>query len=241
MLPHWVIFSGASSGAIHLYAILMKYADNHTGQAFPARSRLASDLGKSVDTVDRHVKELKDIGALKVMQRKRRDSQENYTNLYTLITTNPQSMGIPDGMDVEVEEVAATLRPPSRTHAAENHTHLTTPTPSFTSDKSDPGYTPEQSSGHANPGNIPGPERARLRRQLQAVGKSIQDGKPFYHEHTQELWWDFIGNMEDSLPELHDQLSDLLENGKWTVSAKVAGAYEAGTELNKLIWTAMDG
>jgi hypothetical protein len=53
MIPHWVIMANISDGALRLYAVLMKYADNDTGTAFPARSTLARDIRKSPDTVDR--------------------------------------------------------------------------------------------------------------------------------------------------------------------------------------------
>lgn len=120
IIPHWVIFSGITSGALHLYAVLTKYADNTTGQAWPSRTTLANDIGKSRDTVDRHIKELEGIGALRVQRRKRQGTKENAVNLYTVVTANP--------------EVAALMPPPSRVDAAENYTHLSTPSSPNASD-----------------------------------------------------------------------------------------------------------
>ncbi|MGO2633627.1 MAG: helix-turn-helix domain-containing protein, partial [Galactobacter sp.] len=101
VIPHWIVFSGISDGAFRLYAILRKYADSDTLEAFPARSTLARDLGKSADSVDRHAKELVGIGALKITRRKRKGTNQNYTNLYTLISANPNAPEVPDVLEVE--------------------------------------------------------------------------------------------------------------------------------------------
>lgn len=247
IIPHWVIFSGISSGAIHLYAVLAKYADNDTGQAFPARSRLASDLGKSVDTIDRTAKELVQVGALRVTQRKRKGSKENYSNLYTLITANPNPTQVPD-----VIEVAATVRPGSRVDAAENKTHSPTPSPytsdasasdpqkNCTSDKSDNLSRSKQASPASNPGGLTQGQRKTLRNQLVIIGKMLESGMKFYSDAVQEQWDTFVGMIEDSFHDDFDTyFADMLLNGKWTVSAKVATPYGAGIEINKLINTAL--
>ena len=129
IIPHWVIFSGITSGALHLYAVLTKYADNATGQAWPSRTTLAKDIGKSIRTVDGYLKELVGIGAVVVQQRKKSGTEQNFTNLYTVITARPR-------------EVAATVRldpvqhtaPPPATDCAENYTHLSTPSSSVAAD-----------------------------------------------------------------------------------------------------------
>lgn len=114
IVPYWIIFSGISDGALRLYMVLAKYANNETRQAFPARATLAKDIYKSRDSVDRYVKELEDLGALRVLRRKKAGSKQNQVNLYTLITANPQG-------------VAAPTRPPRGMDAAENYTHLSIP------------------------------------------------------------------------------------------------------------------
>lgn len=135
VIPHWVIFSGISDGALRLYAILQKYADNSTGKAFPSRATLAKDTHKSPDSVDRYIKELRDLGALKVTQRRKSGTKVCYSNLYTVITANPNVAEVPELIEVEdtpvqptAPWVAAPVRPGSRVDAAENYTHSTTPT-----------------------------------------------------------------------------------------------------------------
>lgn len=245
IIPHWVIFSGISSGAIHLYAVLAKYADNDTGQAFPARSRLASDLGKSVDTIDRAAKELVQVGALRVTQRKRKGSKENYSNLYTLITANPNPTQVPD-----VIEVAATVRLGGRVDAAENKTHSPIPNLSTSSlrddsrKEKDTFTTNAKASAHEapkNPGGLTQGQRKILRQAMQHTAEKMKrEKRSFWDDEVQELWWVFIGLVEDYFPdEYESQFADLLENGKWSISTKEASPLQAGVQLNKLINTAL--
>lgn len=82
IIPEWVILSKISHGAVRLYALLGRYADYETGEAFPSRKLLATRLDVSVATVDRLVKELVDIGALEVF--KRCDNGIWLSNLYRI-------------------------------------------------------------------------------------------------------------------------------------------------------------
>lgn len=137
VIPHWVLGRGLSSAAIHLYVVLVKYADNSTGEAWPSRETLANDIGKSKDSVDRYIRELVAAGALAVTRRRRAGTKENYSNLYTVITANPDAVAPPAEIEVNYdpaenewfpEEVAAPVRPRPGMDAAENYTHSTTPT-----------------------------------------------------------------------------------------------------------------
>lgn len=140
-IPHWVTESEISDGAYRLYAHLLKYADKDTQEAYPARSRLAKDLRKSDRSVDAYIKELKRIHALKVFNRKKRGTNQNYTNIYYVVTANPHAeselAAAAPNVDWEiVEDVAKPVSPPSEAGFAENDTHLTIPT----------CFTPEQDS-----------------------------------------------------------------------------------------------
>lgn len=128
VIPHWVFCSGISSGAVHLYCILRKYADGRTNEAFPARATLARDLGKSsTRTVDKFIEELKSIGALEVIQRKRKGTEQNYTNIYKLKSDNPKVPKSPEVIEVDpVQSVAQG----GAVDCAENYTHSTKPTSS---------------------------------------------------------------------------------------------------------------
>lgn len=241
IIPHWIIFSGVSSGAIHLYAVLAKYADWESGEAFPARSTLAKDLGKSPDTVDRHLKELKDIGAITIEARHRKGTKENRSNKYTLI-----------GSRTVAATLGARVRPGSRMDAAENDNHITTTT-SNENHNPPPGdhSTSEQSSDERHFTSNSQANQTRqdilskdhwkhLRSKLQEVGKAIQQTGSFHSELAQDKWDDFIFSLElvtDHL-DFSDVLADLTQNGKWTVNHKVATEYEAGKELLTLLNTA---
>lgn len=115
-IPHWVTFSDISDGALRLYLVLFKYASSDTATAYPSRRTLARDLRKSVKSVDNYTKELRDIGALKVIKRKRKGSKANYTNLYCLITANPNAPDLPDV--VEVDKGAKPVTPGVAKHTA---------------------------------------------------------------------------------------------------------------------------
>lgn len=112
-VPRWVVRShGALSGnAVHLYGVLMSYADNDTKAAFPSRSRLANDMGRSVDTIKRAMRELEQYGALRVERRKSKVTGANISNRYTLIFSDPRGTRAPRvGAPVHHE-----LDPPSTT------------------------------------------------------------------------------------------------------------------------------
>lgn len=79
-----------------------------------------------------------------------------------------------------------------------------------------------------------------LRGKLQEVGKAIQQTGDFHSELAQQEWEGFIFSLElvtDHLP-YSWAIVDLTQNGKWTVSKKVAAEYEAGKELLTLLNTA---
>lgn len=112
-VPRWVVRSeGALSGnAVHLYGVLMSYADNGTKAAFPSRSRLAQDMGRSMNTVKRAMAELEEFGALKVTRRKSTVTGANISNLYVLVFSDPRATREP-GMGAPVSHE---LDPPSTT------------------------------------------------------------------------------------------------------------------------------
>jgi len=77
IIPEWVIDSGVSDKAIRLYAVLARYADNRTGEAFPSRDTLAARMSCSAKSVDRAAQELLNCGA--VTKRQRHNSSLVYT------------------------------------------------------------------------------------------------------------------------------------------------------------------
>ena len=88
MVPLWVI-TRASANGVKLYALLAaKWADRETGSCFPSKRTVGQALGVSESTVERAIKELVEIGALKVDARNRADGSPT-SNLYTLIQVAP--------------------------------------------------------------------------------------------------------------------------------------------------------
>lgn len=90
-IPQWVLRSGGKipAGAVHLYGVIMTYADNTTRAAFPSRERLAADMGVSVSTVGRFIKALEDSGAITVQRRRNARTGNFYANHYVLRFTQP--------------------------------------------------------------------------------------------------------------------------------------------------------
>ncbi len=91
IVPEWVLDSDIGDCALRLYAVLLRYG-NTTGARMPARSTLAARLHKkSVDTVDRALAELVDLGAVQVEPRWA--GRERLTNRYRIRTSRPTRNG----------------------------------------------------------------------------------------------------------------------------------------------------
>jgi len=91
MIPTWLLRSGGklSSNAVMLYGVIMTYADNVTREAFPSRETLAEDMGVSVATVKRAIKELEQADVIHV-KRVRTEKGGNFrSNQYTLASEPP--------------------------------------------------------------------------------------------------------------------------------------------------------
>lgn len=75
--------SSLSANAIRLYGVLATYTDGDGHGAFPGRERLATDLGCSVATVKRAIKELQE--SLWIFVEHTRNESGNWTsNKYVL-------------------------------------------------------------------------------------------------------------------------------------------------------------
>lgn len=87
VVPEWIIDSDIGDAAFRLYAVLLRYGHS-SGKRMPSRATLARRLRKrSVDTVDRAMRELVSIGA--VVVERRTDGRRHLTNLYHVRTTAP--------------------------------------------------------------------------------------------------------------------------------------------------------
>lgn len=84
-VPDWVLESSISDGALRLYMVMLQFADNTTGQAYPGRKLLAERLGKTEKSVDRYIDELEKIRAVTVEARwKPGSTTVRASNLYHL-------------------------------------------------------------------------------------------------------------------------------------------------------------
>lgn len=108
MVPAWVLeHPELGDRAVRVYAALARFADNDTGSSWPSRATLAERCGGcSVDSVDRALRQLRDLGAITVERRRTAEGDPD-TSLYTIRRLPPDGLG-----------VAAPVRPPGRDPAA---------------------------------------------------------------------------------------------------------------------------
>jgi len=86
IVPEWVLDLDVSDAALRLYALLLRYGGT-SGARMPSRRLLAEWMRRSVDSVDRAVRDLETAGLVRVERRRR--GRENLTNRYHVRTTNP--------------------------------------------------------------------------------------------------------------------------------------------------------
>ena len=90
IVPEWLLDADVSDTAIRLYAVLLRYGQS-SGARMPGRATLAHRLRKkSVDTIDRAMRELVDIGAVVVEHRY--DGPQRLTNRYHLHARRPNGL-----------------------------------------------------------------------------------------------------------------------------------------------------
>jgi hypothetical protein len=91
IVPEWVIDADISDRAVRVYAILARYADSETLQAFPSRETLAKRARCHWRSIDRAIDELVKLGAVTKTHRKNGDAYQS--NIYTLRRVLPRLSG----------------------------------------------------------------------------------------------------------------------------------------------------
>lgn len=146
MVPEWVIDADIGDAAFRLYAVLLRYGQS-SGQRMPSRATLARRLRKrSVDTVDRAMKELVALGA--VVVERRRDGSQNLTNLYHVRTSSPdRSVAATAEPDAAGRAAAASLRDTDAARCGRKHAVAVAatvrPNPDPSTESSPPPSPPE--------------------------------------------------------------------------------------------------
>src|SRR4051812_20302673 len=133
-----------SDAAFRLYAVLARYG-NTSGVRMPGRVLLARRLRKSVDTVDRALRELTAAGVLEI--ERRQDGNRHLTNRYHLRTHDPAGTGrtnaatpIPDQPQAGAGGRSSAATPPC-TDAARVAAHMR-PNPEIPTETTPPTPTP---------------------------------------------------------------------------------------------------
>ena len=86
IVPEWVIDAAVADGAFRLYSLLLRYG-NGSGCRMPSRQTLARRLRRSVDAVDRAMRQLTEAGIVRVEHR--RAGEQFLSNRYHVRTTAP--------------------------------------------------------------------------------------------------------------------------------------------------------
>lgn len=86
IVPEWVTDADIPDGAFRLYALLLRYG-NTSGHRMPSRPTLARRMHRSVDAVDRAMRQL--VGAGMVRVEHRRAGNQYLSNRYHLRTSTP--------------------------------------------------------------------------------------------------------------------------------------------------------
>jgi len=100
IVPEWVIDADISDRAVRVYAILARYADSETLQAFPSRETLAKRARCHWRSIDRAIDELVKLGAVTKTHRKNGDAYQS--NIYTLRRVLPRVSPPTDNGDTGV-------------------------------------------------------------------------------------------------------------------------------------------
>jgi hypothetical protein len=86
LVPEWVIDAAIPDAAFRLYSLLLRYG-NGSGSRMPSRSTLARRLRRSVDAVDRAMRQLSDTGIVRIEHR--RAGEQFLSNRYHVRTSPP--------------------------------------------------------------------------------------------------------------------------------------------------------
>lgn len=96
IVPEWLLDADVGDCAVRLYAVLLRYG-NSSGARMPGRATLARRLRKrSTDTVDRAMRELVAVGAVRVEHRYA--GRQRLTNRYHVQTSRPGATGATGGV-----------------------------------------------------------------------------------------------------------------------------------------------
>ena len=90
IVAEWVITAEVSDAAFRVYSMLLRFG-NTSGRRMPSRALLATRLHRSVDSIDRALRELSGAGIVRVEHR--RTGRVNLSNRYHLRTTPPRANG----------------------------------------------------------------------------------------------------------------------------------------------------
>jgi hypothetical protein len=139
IIPEWVLDADISEKALKIYAILARYADSETLQAFPSRETLARRARCHPKSVTRAIDELVAIGA--VIKQHRKSGEAYQSNLYTLRRVGP-TLSLP--RDTGVTTLGTPVSPPRDTRVPLTRTTERKPKEPYRKTLTADDYNPSQ-------------------------------------------------------------------------------------------------
>jgi predicted transcriptional regulator len=125
---------------IAVYMLLCRYADNKTGEAFPALKTIAETLAISKPTVTKAIKALQAEKLVRIRVRYKRGSKERDNNIYVLLNV-PKVVNDVYHVVNDVSQVV--------NHVVSNKTHLKRLNDSAAANDTPPSAPPAKSNGRA--------------------------------------------------------------------------------------------
>lgn len=255
-IPVWILRAGdtLSHGAVRLYGIIMTYADNRKHTAFPERETLAKDMGASVSTVKRAIKELEDYGAITVKRRRNKRTGNFYSNHYTLVFDKPWATddSRPRGTDDPITTPTMLTTPTSYTSEQSSEPNVSrvipqNPTPNDSS-TADPKITAAEADP-ISPAFYESDDRKALisnvqfvagyRKKVSDQSKQTTDGNELGELALQleDVITQFSNNLMIAFPDLDDYTADsMIWDYGWEPPFKASiDRFTAAKWLNKFI------
>ena len=128
IIPRWVLLADITPISVRLYCVLADMAHRQTGNtAYPSRQYLAKRGHCSLRSVAGSLKELKELGAIKIQHRKKAGGLD--TSMYTVITAHSPALPWEESAPTPGASVAQRTRTTLEQESSASSEDSTTPLP----------------------------------------------------------------------------------------------------------------
>lgn len=236
-VPEWVIDADISDTAFRLYAVLLRYANAKTGKAYPARSTLAKRLRKGTSAIDRALKDLTKIGAVKVVPRYQEGSSERRSNEYIVTTKQPNNLASKTKPGSPKNE--ATVASKTKSGVASKTKQRTIPTmnDTHTNDSANNAGTEtppnDTTQGELIPHQKPVPKKSNITPQQLATQDAYErTGKSFNFKAVLSMARWLINDRGLTPEQTADAIVDVYQQGKYITKVNLGQHIDGHTTMS---------